>query len=109
MPKAESIRKTTRVGRYALGIEWTDGHESIMPYTNLRGHCPCEQCSATREKGEIPASSSLELPAIDIMGDASAFLTWADGHQTVYLLPELRALCRCAYCIGEPERPITGS
>ena len=33
---------------------------------------------------------------------------WDDGHETVYLVDELRALCRCAYCIGEPERPITG-
>ena len=108
MSDTATIRKTARVGRYALGIEWTDGHESIMPYQNLRGHCPCEACAAIRANGEIPASPTPELQSIDVLGDASAFLTWPDGHQTVYLLPELRALCRCAYCVGEPERPITG-
>ena len=34
-----------RVGRYALGFTWSDGHATgIYPFTLLRGACPCEAC-----------------------------------------------------------------
>jgi DUF971 family protein len=33
------------VGRYALSIEWSDGHDSgIYSYTTLRSLCPCDAC-----------------------------------------------------------------
>jgi DUF971 family protein len=33
------------VGRYAVGIHWSDRHESgIYSYTTLREVCPCEFC-----------------------------------------------------------------
>ncbi len=108
MARTTSIRQTRRIGHYALGIDWVDGHESIMPYSSLRAHCPCETCAALRSEERVPGAPGIQLGSIDVMGDASAFLTWSDGHESVYLLPELRALCRCAYCVGEPERPITG-
>jgi DUF971 family protein len=35
------------VGRYAVSIEWSDGHDSgIYSYGTLRGLCPCAGCSA---------------------------------------------------------------
>jgi len=45
---------------------------------------------------------------VEVLGEQSVFLRWADGHETVLLTEELRALCRCAYCAGEPENPISG-
>ena len=102
------IRSTSIVGRYALGVLWADGHDSIMPFNHLRAHCPCEPCAAQRERDEVPGSRAVQLDAFEPLGDASVFLRWDDGHETLYLLPEMRALCRCAHCIGEPERPITG-
>lgn len=44
------------VGRYALSIQWSDGHDSgIYSYRLLREICPCEKCSRgeprTSEKG----------------------------------------------------------
>jgi hypothetical protein len=36
------------------------------------------------------------------------FLGWADGHETLYTTRQLRDICRCAYCVREPEMPITG-
>ncbi|MBI4566151.1 MAG: DUF971 domain-containing protein [Planctomycetes bacterium] len=34
------------VGRYAIHIEWTDGHRSgIYTYAQLRGLCACEACT----------------------------------------------------------------
>jgi len=108
MARTAAIRQTKRVGHYALGVDWVDGHDSIMPYTSLRAHCPCEDCSTLRARDEAPGSHGIQLNTIEVIGDASVFLTWSDGHESVYLLPELRALCRCAYCVGEPDRPITG-
>ena len=33
------------VGRYAIQIEWSDGHESgIYPFRRLRSLCGCEAC-----------------------------------------------------------------
>ncbi|HZR80716.1 MAG TPA: gamma-butyrobetaine hydroxylase-like domain-containing protein [Candidatus Binatia bacterium] len=108
MAPSAKIRSTSLVGRYALGVDWSDGHDSIMPFAHLRAHCPCEECAARRAEGAAPGARDLELAAVELLGDESVFLRWSDGHETLYLLPELRALCRCAYCVGEPERPITG-
>ena len=107
MTSAPKIRSTNAVGRYALGVDWSDGHDSILPYSNLRGHCTCDACTAIRAAGDVPTGNT-ELATLDLLGEESIFLRWADGHETLYLIPELRALCRCAHCVGEPERPITG-
>ena len=33
------------VGRYAVSIQWSDGHDSgSYSYDTLRALCPCEQC-----------------------------------------------------------------
>jgi DUF971 family protein len=108
MADAAKIRTTSIVGRYALGVDWSDGHDSIMPFVHLRAHCPCDECAARRDAGEAPGARDIDLTALDRLGEESVFLRWSDGHETLYLVPELRALCRCAYCVGEPERPITG-
>jgi DUF971 family protein len=35
------------VGRYAIGIHWSDRHDSgIYSYTTLRQLCPCEFCQS---------------------------------------------------------------
>ena len=35
------------VGRYAVGIGWSDGHDSgIYSYKTLRELCPCGHCTA---------------------------------------------------------------
>jgi DUF971 family protein len=36
------------------------------------------------------------------------FLRWADGHETQYAFGQLRKLCRCAGCAGEPDKPLGG-
>src|SRR5438477_606977 len=45
---------------------------------------------------------------VEVLGDRSLFLGWGDGHETLLLLEEVRARCRCARCAGEPEYPISG-
>lgn len=102
------ISQTRLVGRYAVGVAWMDGHDSILPHASLRAHCPCDACTALRARDEMPGGRDVTLESFERMGDASVFFRWSDGHETFYLIPELRTLCRCAYCVGEPERPITG-
>src|SRR5262249_535629 len=109
MAATPTIRTTNLVGRYALGVAWADGHDSILPFNHLRAHCPSDAFAAEPAQDAAPMSPrGANLESIELLGDASAYLRWSDGHETFYLLSELRALCRCAYCIGEPERPITG-
>ncbi|HEY2385706.1 MAG TPA: gamma-butyrobetaine hydroxylase-like domain-containing protein [Candidatus Binatia bacterium] len=118
-PPTPAMKTLTEVGRYALGIGWGDGHESILPYRHLRAHCPCDACRAAAEDRTAgapagPASAPGAAPprerldAFDRLGDTTLVLRWADGHESLFVDEELRALCRCAYCAGEPEYPITG-
>jgi DUF971 family protein len=40
------------VGRYAIQIEWSDGHASgIYPFARLRALCPCAACAALAAAG----------------------------------------------------------
>jgi DUF971 family protein len=101
-----TIRELSQIGRYAVGVKWSDGHESIYPLENLRRHCPCQACGGAMEKPL--ADEPHRLAQLARLGDTSVFLSWIDGHETIYTNEQLRTICRCAYCAGEPERPITG-
>ena len=104
--KTPKIRAVNEVGRYAIGVQWVDGHDSIFPLENLRRTCPCDACKGD-VKGEIPQASQ-RLRQFSRLGEQGVFIGWADGHETLYTMQHLRQLCRCAYCVAEPERPITG-
>jgi len=101
------IRGLNEVGRYAIGIQWIDGHDSIFPLENLRRYCPCNAC-AGGVQGEISVAAQ-RLHQLSRLGDAAVYLGWVDGHETLYTTAQLREICRCALCVQEPERPITGS
>jgi DUF971 family protein len=94
------------VGRYAVGIEWADRHESILPYRDLRAQCPCDACRVAAAES---TAAGVQPVGIERIGDATLVLRWADGHESMFVAAELRALCRCAYCAGEPNYPITRS
>ena len=104
--KSPKIKSIHEVGRYAVGVQWIDGHDSIFPLENLRRGCPCAACGGN-VSGEIPAAS-MRMRQLSRLSDAAVFIGWVDGHETIYTMPQLRDLCRCAYCVGEPERPISG-
>jgi len=101
------ITSLKEVGRYALGVEWGDGHDSILPHRTIRRACPCDACT-DGDRAATPAAAAEQPVRVELLGEQSIFLRWADGHETVLLTEELRALCRCAYCAGEPENPISG-
>ena len=100
-----SIGKLREVGRYAVGIDWSDGHDSILPFRDLRRACPCNACLATPA---MLGPQAIALARMEQVGTTTLFLAWSDEHETLFLADELRALCRCAHCIGEPDYPISG-
>ena len=105
-PDATHVERLSEVGRYALGVLWGDKHDSILPYRHLRLSCPCEACGAAAPAAPAPDA---ERPVkLELIGGRSIFIGWADGHETILLLDELRDLCRCARCAGEPDYPISG-
>jgi DUF971 family protein len=104
--KTPKIKALNEVGRYAVGVQWIDGHDSIFPLESLRRACPCDECKG-RVEGEIPPASQ-RMRQLSRLGEAAVFLGWADGHETIFTMRQMRDLCRCAYCVAEPERPITG-
>ncbi len=100
------VMKTLKeVGRYAVGITWGDGHESILPYRSLRAHCPCDACRA--RAGAAPSPAMQQPIDVQRIGEGTLLFRWADGHESLFVAEELRASCRCAYCAGEPNYPIT--
>jgi DUF971 family protein len=104
--KTQRIKELHEVGRYAVGVQWVDGHDSIFPLENLRRGCRCDACNGG-VSGEIPPASQ-RLAQFSRLGDVAVFIGWVDGHETIYTMRQLRDLCRCAHCVGEPERPISG-
>ena len=37
--KTPKVKALHEVGRYAVGVQWVDGHDSIFPLENLRRGC----------------------------------------------------------------------
>jgi len=103
---AVRIDKLTQVGRYALGVQWGDGHDSILPHRVIRRACPCEACG--QATATALAADAAEPVLVDVLGGQSVFIRWADGHESILLTGELRDLCRCARCVPEPDLPISG-
>jgi hypothetical protein len=97
------------VGRYALGIDWTDGHGSIYPFEFLRRACPCSACAELEGKGEtLPGlPRPVEAPPATALWpselkklDGGLRVVWADAHESFMPWADLRASCRCASCTG---------
>jgi len=107
MGERTHVERLKQVGRYALGVEWGDGHDSIIPHRAIRQSCPCDACAGADRATALPQQAEQPM-RVELLGDEAVFVAWADRHETVLLTEELRALCRCAHCAGEPEYPISG-
>ena len=83
------------VGRYALGVDWADGHGSIYPFDRLRRDCVCGGCGAVET-----LAAEMVWPEEIKRTDEGLRVTWVDRHASLYPYPDLRALCRCAGCTG---------
>lgn len=88
-----------------LRIEWTDGHQSLFPFADLRGLCPCAACreeadrhSALRVLPSDPGAAT-RIVRIEPTGRYAIQITWGDGHNTgIYSWEYLRAHCGCLAC-----------
>ena len=99
----------------ALMILWSDGHESIYLYEDLREQCPCATCRQLRKNsktGKLAFKKTIPLRAgpkivkplgIEPVGRYAYKFTWNDKHDTgIYTFEFLRNICSCEDCA--PER-----
>jgi DUF971 family protein len=94
-----ALREIRLVGRYALGVDWQDGHGSIYPFEVLRLECPCAACAEARGAGgPVPRGPAETWPAEIKRDPAGIRIRWQDGHDTTHEGRALRGLCRCALC-----------
>ncbi len=94
-PDPHQPKRVHLVGRYALGVDWADGHGSIYPFEALRRVCPCGACV------DLAAVAPAMAWPEEIKREANGVVVrWSDGHQSVYPYAELRSACRCATCTG---------
>ncbi|PJI50382.1 MAG: hypothetical protein CTR55_03335 [Pseudomonas sp.] len=80
-----------------LRIRWDDGVEQCIPFTRLRGACPCSQCRAARLQGRIElVSAGVVLQELNLQG-YGVQLVFDDGHDRgIYPWSYLRELGRQA-------------
>lgn len=83
------------VGRYAVGVDWADGHGSIYPFERLRRDCSCGRCA------DLAAlAPAMAWPEEITRAAGGLRVRWSDRHESLYPYAELRAQCRCAACTG---------
>src|SRR5260370_15689755 len=80
--KVPKIKELHEVGRYAVGVQWVDGHDSIFPLESLRRGCPCEACDGS-VAGVIPPASQ-RVAQLSRLGDAAVFVGSGEGHGATF-------------------------
>ncbi len=100
-------RSIEKVEDARLRIVWDDGHQTELPFTMLRRHCPCAMCKDewTGETLLDPAAvpETLGATRADIVGNYALSFAFSDGHGTgIYTFEMLRKLCRCKDCEYHP-------
>lgn len=88
-----------------LILGWSDEHESIHSWENLRWACPCAWCAGEGgQSGMLASRQSLSreettLINIEPVGRYGLTPIWEDGHRTgIYTYEKLRAGCECQEC-----------
>jgi DUF971 family protein len=94
--------------RRLLRVTWSDGHESVYPFAELRYHCPCATCQRRAEEGTLGQTFPTDigdpntLRQVIVAGTYALQFVWEDGHSAgFYTFDYLRGLCRCEACRGE--------
>ena len=94
-----------------LALAWADGHESYLPFDDLRSRCPCSVCRSHREAPpdplrivKAPARGQIEIRRLVPVGAYAVQIVWSDGHDTgIYSFESLRNVCPCPACRAEGE------
>jgi DUF971 family protein len=94
-PEPNQVADLRLVGRYAIGVDWADQHNSIYPFEQLRRECPCGECGAPQA-----LTDEMTWPSAIKRTPEGLRLEWSDAHTSLFPYPRLRGLCRCAGCTG---------
>ena len=93
-----------------LAVTWSDGHQSVYPFSLLRHACPCAECRgghANMRSDPDPKvfdlpdedSPATHLRNLEAVGSYALTPEWEDGHHYgIYNWNYLRALCPCPEC-----------
>ncbi len=92
-----------------LVILWSDGHQSIYTFHDLRLNCPCAQCvdeqTGERRLQAANVAKDVHPRQYHQVGNYALQFQWDDGHYTgIYTFDKLRMLCQCAQCVDSRER-----
>jgi DUF971 family protein len=104
-PKAFKPRNIAVAGR-DLALAWADGHESFLPFDDVRKSCPCALCRGEREAPpdplrivKAPAAGEIAIARLVPVGAYAVQIVWSDGHDTgIHSFESLRASCPCPEC-----------
>jgi len=104
-PKSFKPRNIAVAGR-ELALAWADGHESYLPFDDLRRDCPCAMCRGHHEAKpdplrivKAPAAGEISIVRLVPVGAYAVQIVWSDGHDTgIHAFESLRAACPCSAC-----------
>lgn len=98
LPEKFQPVQLSQVGRYALGVAWGDGHNSIFSFDLLRSICPCSTCFEARQNGRNFPPAAIQPVEVQRFPGQGIRAKWADDHESKYGAEYLRNLCPCATC-----------
>jgi DUF971 family protein len=89
-----------------LALAWADGHESYLPFDDLRRNCPCSLCRGRRDSPPDPlrvvtgpSPGELTIRSLAPVGAYAVQIVWSDGHDTgIHSFESLRRACPCPEC-----------
>jgi DUF971 family protein len=107
---AHKPRNIAVAGR-ELALAWADGHESYLPFDDLRAGCPCSLCRSHKEAKPdplrvvtAPARGQVMIKSLVPVGAYAVQIVWSDGHDTgIYAFESLRKACPCPECRSIPQ------
>lgn len=85
-------------GQAEMEIRWNDGSSFLVPYFEIRFHCPCAGCvdehtgQRTLERGAVRLD--IRPKGVSLVGRYAIMIEWSDGHSTgMYHFDSLRKIC----------------
>ncbi|MGE0617100.1 MAG: DUF971 domain-containing protein [Bacteriovoracia bacterium] len=79
-------------------MEWNTGERFLLPYFELRFHCPCANCvdemTGVRTLKRESIVATVKPTAVELVGRYAIRVNWSDLHNTgMYPFDKLFELC----------------